>query len=104
MVTPTRQPVTTEHQVTITPNAKRNRPPTVNPPSLTVRQNEEVIWDCTTGDDFTVAFTNSLDKPFARRVFDKANNRSGSPTGQSGTHKYCVIVGGGCADPDIIIP
>lgn len=89
--------------VTITPNSDPTGPPSVSPDPVTVGNNQEVEWTCSTGCDFTVTFTETTRKPFRNRSFDKANPRSGVPTGPPGTYKYSVIVGEGVADPQVIV-
>lgn len=89
--------------VTITPNSTPTGPPTVKPESVSVGRHDQVEWTCSSGCDFTVAFTESNRKPFNQRAFDKAHPKSGTPTGPPGTYKYSVIVGQGVADPQIIV-
>ena len=89
--------------VKITPARNPNDSPSVDPDSVTVGPNDEVVWSCTTSCDFTVDFSNPDRKPFNNRKFAKGNNRSGRPTGPKGTYKYSVTVGAGVLDPNIIL-
>jgi hypothetical protein len=89
--------------VTITPNSDPTGPPSVSPDPVSVSQNQEVEWVCSNGCDFTVVFTQQTRKPFNGRIFDKANPKSGVPTGPPGKYKYSVIVGEGSLDPQIIV-
>ena len=89
--------------IKITPNAVATEAPAVVPEDQDVGPNDQVQWTCTTGCDFTVAFTEPGRKPFKNRSFSKAHNKSGHPTGPQGKYKYSVIVGEGVADPSIII-
>lgn len=89
--------------VTITPNSDPTGPPSVSPDPVSVSHNQEVEWVCSNGCDFTVVFTEQTRKPFNGRIFDKANPKSGVPTGPPGKYKYSVIVGEGSVDPQIIV-
>ncbi len=91
--------------VTITPNANPHMPPSVNPDSVDVYKDkdQQVEWTCSTGCDFTVSFPKSHGKPFSGGTFNKANPKSGVPTGPPGAYPYMVKVGQGSTDPQIII-
>ncbi|TAM84254.1 MAG: hypothetical protein EPN47_02765 [Acidobacteria bacterium] len=89
--------------ITITPNADPAGPPSISPDPVSISRNQEVEWTCSNGCDFTVVFTQKTRKPFKGRIFNKANSKSGVPTGPHGKYKYSVIVGEGSVDPQIIV-
>jgi hypothetical protein len=91
--------------VTITPNANPHMPPSVDPESADVYKDkdQQVEWTCSTGCDFTVSFPKSHGKPFSGGTFNKANPKSGVPTGPPGAYPYMVKVGSGSTDPMIIV-
>jgi hypothetical protein len=66
--------------------------------------NEQVVWECPSGEDFDVDFGN--DTPFANSRFDHANPRSGLPQvppDPTKKYKYIVRAGGQKLDPDVIV-
>jgi hypothetical protein len=89
-------------RVTITPSP--TGPPSVNPESVDLyrEKDQQVEWTCSTGCDFEVIFL-PTGTPFKGNSFNRANPKSGVPSGRAGKYPYTVKVNKKSADPMIIV-